>query len=146
MWFHGGRSPYRDEWIPHVYVYAYVRIVCFDSSSPIFFLSLFFTCWLVVWTYTVSLPGKKHNKYITSITLTTLKRTKLEIVSATSERIRGRRQRSPSNRWWEILYVYASRSAMLFSSMTILFWGVCYEDSIGLLTLSHGWKEHRRVH
>lgn len=70
----------------YLYIYIYILVVCFDSSSPIF--SRF------VLIYVLYLPIKIHNNYSMPVSLTTTKRTELEISRTTNDAIRGRRQRS----------------------------------------------------
>ncbi len=70
-----------------MYICTYILVVvCFDSSSLIF--SRF------VLMYVLDLPIKIHNNYSMPVSLTTNKRTELEISRTANDAIRGRRQRS----------------------------------------------------
>jgi hypothetical protein len=96
-----------------VYIYTYILVVYFDSSSPIF--SRF------ILVYVLDLPIKIHNNYSMPVSLTTTKRTKLEISRTTNDAIRGRRQRSllrPDDE--RSIYVYTlSRSIMTILSRIV---------------------------
>jgi hypothetical protein len=113
-----------------VYLYIYILVVCFDSSSPIF--SRF------VLVYVLDLPIKIHNNYSMPVSLMITKRTRLKISCTTNDAIRGRRQRSllrPDDE--RTIYVYTlSRSIMTILSRLV------YESdrtiaSVYLYTLSH---------